>query len=136
MQARGRRRESVGEVLRSGWDAHGARRLRARRAGTNRRALGRDVPGGPARPRAGREFIAGTLADAVSLGELMDALGAEAFWSTQRNALAGRGNIGQKKTRRSKAPGGPSTNSSTPTRLHQPSGRQSGPMRFGSWLAR
>jgi len=39
------------------------------------------------------EFIAGTLADAVSLGELMDALGAEAFWSTQRNALAGRGNV-------------------------------------------
>ncbi|HEU4702023.1 MAG TPA: hypothetical protein VFS37_06025 [Conexibacter sp.] len=39
------------------------------------------------------EFVAGTLADAVSLGELMDALGAEAFWSTQRNALAGRGNV-------------------------------------------
>jgi hypothetical protein len=39
------------------------------------------------------EFLAGTLADAVSLGELMDALGAEAFWSTQRNALAGRGNV-------------------------------------------
>ncbi|MGN6189169.1 MAG: hypothetical protein ACTHOE_09735 [Conexibacter sp.] len=39
------------------------------------------------------EFVAGTLADAVSLGELMDAFGAEAFWSTQRNALAGRGNV-------------------------------------------
>jgi hypothetical protein len=39
------------------------------------------------------EFVAGTLADAVSLGELMDALGAEAFWSTQRNALAGHGNV-------------------------------------------
>ena len=39
------------------------------------------------------QFLAGTLADAVSLGELMDALGAEAFWSTQRNALAGRGNV-------------------------------------------
>jgi len=39
------------------------------------------------------EFLAGTLADAVSLGELMDALGPEAFWSTQRNALAGRGNV-------------------------------------------
>jgi len=39
------------------------------------------------------EFLAGTLADAVSLGELMDALGAEAFFTTQRNALAGRGNV-------------------------------------------
>jgi hypothetical protein len=39
------------------------------------------------------EFVAGTLADAVSLGELMDALGAEAFASTQQNALAGRGNV-------------------------------------------
>jgi hypothetical protein len=39
------------------------------------------------------EFIAGTLADGVSLGELMDALGAEAFASTQQNALAGRGNV-------------------------------------------
>ncbi|MBS1870656.1 MAG: hypothetical protein JSS99_13455 [Actinobacteria bacterium] len=39
------------------------------------------------------EFIAGTLADAVSLGELMDALGAEAFATTQRNALIGRGNV-------------------------------------------
>jgi len=39
------------------------------------------------------EFLADTLNDAVSLGELMDALGAEAFWSTQRNALAGRGNV-------------------------------------------
>ncbi len=38
-------------------------------------------------------FLAGTLADAVSLGELMDALGAEAFATTQRNALAGRGNV-------------------------------------------
>jgi len=38
------------------------------------------------------EFLAGTLDDAVSLGELMDALGAEAFASTQRNALIGRGN--------------------------------------------
>lgn len=39
------------------------------------------------------EFLAGTLADAVSLGELMDALGAEAFATTQRNALIGRGNL-------------------------------------------
>ena len=39
------------------------------------------------------EFIGGTLADGVSLGELMDALGSEAFASTQQNALAGRGNV-------------------------------------------
>jgi hypothetical protein len=39
------------------------------------------------------EFLAGTLADGVSLGELMDALGAEAFATTQRNALIGRGNV-------------------------------------------
>jgi hypothetical protein len=39
------------------------------------------------------EFVAGTLADAVSLGELMDALGAEAFATTQRNALIGAGNV-------------------------------------------
>jgi hypothetical protein len=39
------------------------------------------------------EFLAGTLADGVSLGELMDALGAEAFASTQQNALACRGNV-------------------------------------------
>jgi hypothetical protein len=38
-------------------------------------------------------FVGGTLADAVSLGELMDALGAEAFASTQRNALVGKGNV-------------------------------------------
>jgi len=38
------------------------------------------------------ELLAGTLADGVSLGELMDALGAEAFATTQRNALIGRGN--------------------------------------------
>jgi hypothetical protein len=43
------------------------------------------------RLRDGR-FLAGTLADGVSLGELMDALGAEAFATTQRNALIGRGN--------------------------------------------
>ena len=97
----------------------------------------------------------------VSLGELMDALGAEAFASTQQNALAGSGNVDPrqayrqqpavrlshegrewldarldeafahagrlsaaelagldwpKKTRRTKAPGGPKTNSSTPAR--------------------
>ena len=34
------------------------------------------------------ELVAGTLADGVSLGELMDALGAEAFATTQRNALS------------------------------------------------
>lgn len=41
----------------------------------------------------GGEFVAGTLADGVSLGELMDALGAEAFATTQRNALTGHGNV-------------------------------------------
>jgi hypothetical protein len=39
------------------------------------------------------ELVAGTLADGVSLGELMDALGAEAFASTQHNALVGSGNV-------------------------------------------
>jgi hypothetical protein len=39
------------------------------------------------------EFVRGTLADGVSLGELMDALGSEAFATTQRNAMAGRGNV-------------------------------------------
>jgi len=39
------------------------------------------------------EFVDGMLADGVSLGELMDALGAEAFASTQHNALVGSGNV-------------------------------------------
>jgi hypothetical protein len=38
------------------------------------------------------EFMGGTLAQGVSLNELMDALSAEAFESTMRNEAAGRGN--------------------------------------------
>ena len=38
------------------------------------------------------EFLAGTLANGVSLNELMDALGPDSFASTQRNARAGYGN--------------------------------------------
>jgi hypothetical protein len=38
------------------------------------------------------EFMAGKLGAGVSLGELMDALGSEAFASTQRNNLLGDGN--------------------------------------------
>lgn len=39
------------------------------------------------------EFIDGTLLNGISLWELMDALGSDAFASTQRNALRGQGNI-------------------------------------------
>lgn len=46
------------------------------------------------------EFIAGTLNDAVSLGDLMDALGAEAFATTQRSVLIGRGNTDPRKAYR------------------------------------
>lgn len=38
------------------------------------------------------EFIAGTMANGVSLNELMDSLGADSFAATQRNAANGRGN--------------------------------------------
>ncbi len=38
------------------------------------------------------DFVAGTLANAISLNELMDELGADAFASTQRNARRGKGN--------------------------------------------
>jgi hypothetical protein len=38
------------------------------------------------------EFMGGTLAQGVSLNELMDVLGVEAFESTRRNWEAGRGN--------------------------------------------
>ena len=40
----------------------------------------------------GTEFIAGTMGDGVSLNELMDALQADAFASTQRNVARGEGN--------------------------------------------
>ena len=39
------------------------------------------------------EFVAGTLRNGVSMNRLMDALGSDAFASTQRNAAAGRGNV-------------------------------------------
>lgn len=38
------------------------------------------------------EFVEGTLSNGVSLGELVDALNADAFASTQRNAAKGEGN--------------------------------------------
>jgi hypothetical protein len=38
------------------------------------------------------EFVNGTLSDGVSLNALMNELGADAFASTKRNALAGQGN--------------------------------------------
>ena len=39
------------------------------------------------------EFVGGVLANGVSLGKMMDALKADAFTSTQRNASRGEGNI-------------------------------------------
>ncbi|MFZ5675691.1 MAG: phospholipase D family protein [Pseudomonadota bacterium] len=39
------------------------------------------------------EFVAGTMQNGVSLGELMEELGANAFASTERNAIRGDGNI-------------------------------------------
>jgi hypothetical protein len=41
----------------------------------------------------GAEFVDGTLADGVSLGELMDELGAYAFGPTAENADRGVGNV-------------------------------------------
>ncbi|SDS99121.1 phospholipase D family protein [Erythrobacter sp. HL-111] len=38
------------------------------------------------------EFVAGTMANGVSLNELMDTLGADSFTPTQRNAARGEGN--------------------------------------------
>ena len=38
------------------------------------------------------EFVAGTMANGVSLNELMNKLGADSFASTQRNAESGAGN--------------------------------------------
>ena len=38
------------------------------------------------------EFVAGTIANGISLYELMDALGSDSFASTQRNAACGTGN--------------------------------------------
>ena len=39
------------------------------------------------------EFVAGTMANGISLNELMNTLGSNSFESTQRNAEAGEGNI-------------------------------------------
>jgi hypothetical protein len=41
----------------------------------------------------GPEFMGGTLAQGVSLNELIDALGFEAFEATRRNREAGKGNM-------------------------------------------
>ena len=43
------------------------------------------------------EFVDGTLVNGVSLSQLMDVLGANAFASTQRNGLAGEGNTDPRK---------------------------------------
>lgn len=43
------------------------------------------------------EFIAGTMANGISLSELMDQLGADSFKSTQRNATKGKGNTNPRK---------------------------------------
>ena len=46
------------------------------------------------------EFVDGTMANGVSLGELMEALGEKSFASTKRNAARGEGNIDPKKAYR------------------------------------
>jgi hypothetical protein len=49
------------------------------------------------------EFVAGSMANGVSLNELMDALGPNSFAPTQRNALRGEGNIDPRKAYRQQA---------------------------------
>ena len=49
------------------------------------------------------EFLAGTLANGISLNELMDALDANAFVSTQRNAVTGSGSTDPRKAYRQQA---------------------------------
>jgi len=44
------------------------------------------------------EFVAGTMANGVSLNELMDTLGSNAFAPTQRNANSGMGNLNPRKS--------------------------------------
>lgn len=80
------------------------------------------------------EFLAGTLAEGVSLGELMDALGAEAFWSTQRNALAGRGNArdAQKKPGARRRRVVQARTLARRPSTHQPAGHTSEPTTSGS----
>ena len=43
------------------------------------------------------EFVAGTMANGVSLNALMETLGAESFVSTQRNARRGEGNTDRRR---------------------------------------
>lgn len=43
------------------------------------------------------EFVAGTMANGISLNELMDALGADSFAPTQRNAARNKGNTDPRK---------------------------------------
>jgi hypothetical protein len=49
------------------------------------------------------EFIAGTLANGVSLNRLMDTLGSDAFASTQDNAAAGDGNTNPRQSLKQQA---------------------------------
>ncbi|MGA7450862.1 MAG: hypothetical protein WBW73_06155 [Rhodoplanes sp.] len=49
------------------------------------------------------EFVASSMANGVSLNELMDALGANSFAPTQRNALRGEGNFDPRKAYRQQA---------------------------------
>lgn len=49
------------------------------------------------------EFVAGTMANGVSLNALMESLGADSFVSTQRNARAGTGNTDPRKAYRQQA---------------------------------
>lgn len=49
------------------------------------------------------EFVAGELSNGVSLNELMDELGSDAFASTQRNAAAGEGNVNPRSALRQQA---------------------------------
>jgi hypothetical protein len=48
-------------------------------------------------------FVAGTLANGISLANLMDTLGSNSFAPTQRNALEGKGNTDPRKSYRRKA---------------------------------
>lgn len=49
------------------------------------------------------EFVAGTMENGVSLNELMDTLGADAFAATQRNAARGEGNTDPRRAYRQQA---------------------------------
>jgi len=49
------------------------------------------------------EFVAGTMANGISLNDLMDALGANSFLPTQRNTSLGHGNTNPRKAYRQQA---------------------------------